>query len=331
MRSAKTLSMIRQLPRKPRQFFDLFEEYGTGSIARLPKHCNGGLEIHYIVQGHLHWEIEGRPFLVRPHSVFFTFPWEKHGSCADFEPGHFFHFVVFRMKNPRQKDPKKLRLAGGFGLSHSEQAEIFSKLLSVRNRCFAASADFCWVMARLTKELTQPGLLGRTSVIALSRAVLCELVKNICSTEARNQKNLLSQPRVLRFADELRVRCAEPWTLSSMAAACRLKRTQFEILTKELTGDPPSRLLNRFRVRQSQVPLKNTTRTITEIAFNAGFSSSQYFSRIFKNLVGVTPSQYRRRRGSLAAYDERFLKVLTELKDSNGVGRQGVPIKNGGR
>lgn len=319
--------MIRQLPRKPRQFFDLFEEYGTGSIARLPKHRNGGLEIHYIAQGHLHWEIEGRPFLVPPHSVFFTFPWEKHGSCVDFEPGHFFHFVVFRMKNPGQKSPKKLHLADGFGLSQKEQAEIFSKLLSVRNRCFAASTDFRWVMARLTRELTQPGMLARTNVIALSRAVLCELVKNIRSTEARNQKNPLSQPRVLQFADELRIRCAEPWTLSSMAAACRLKRTQFEMLTKEVTGDTPSRLLNRFRVRQAQLPLKNGSRTITEIAFNAGFGSSQYFSRIFKNLVGVTPSQYRRRGGSLAAYDERFLKVLTELKDSNGLRRRVSPSR----
>lgn len=326
--------MIRQLPRKPRQFFDLFEEYGTGSIARLPKHRNGGLEVHYIAQGHLHWEIEGRPFLVPPHSVFFTFPWEKHGSTADFEPGHFFHFVVFRVNHPEQKNTGTLRLAAGFGLSKAEQREIFSKLLAIRKRCFAASSDFRWAMARLTKELAQPGSMARTNIIALSRVVLCELVKNARSTEAPGHENFSSHPRVLRFADELRTRCAEPWTLGSMAAACRLKRTQFETLTKELTGDTPSRLLNRFRVRQSQVPLKNSTKTITEIAFDTGFSSSQYFSRIFKGLVGVTPSQYRRRRGHLAVYDQRFLKVLTELKDSRNERTKPAPNKvgkNGGR
>ena len=306
--------MIRQVPSKPRQFFDLFEEYGSGSIARLPKHRNNGLEVHYIAHGHLHWEIEGRPFPVPPRSVFFTFPWEKHGSTADYEPGHFFHFVVFRMQNPLQKNPKRLRLASRFGLSNSEQREIFSKLSSVRNRCFAASADFRWAMARLARELAQPGVLARTNIIALSRVVLCELAKNVRSTEVQNQKSSLSEPRVLRFTDELLTRCAEPWTLNSMAAACRLKRTQFEILTKELTGDTPSRLLNRFRIRQSQLPLKNSSRTITDIAFSAGFSSSQYFSRIFKGLIGITPSQYRRQKGNLALYDRRFLKVLTDLK-----------------
>ena len=63
---------------------------------RLPVHQNGGFEVHYIAKGHLHWEIEGRPFLVAPRSVFFTFPWERHGSCVDFEPGHLFHeFLCF--------------------------------------------------------------------------------------------------------------------------------------------------------------------------------------------------------------------------------------------
>src|SRR5258708_3900747 len=134
----KLMGVIRQLPRKPRRFFDLFEEFGSGSIARLPKHQNGGFELHYIAKGHLHWEIEGRPFLVPPHSVFFTFPWEKHGSCVDFEPGHFFHFAVFRVKEQRRAGPKKVRLVSGFSLSETDQDQIFRKLLSARNRCFAA-------------------------------------------------------------------------------------------------------------------------------------------------------------------------------------------------
>jgi AraC-like DNA-binding protein len=254
--------------------------------------------------------------LVAPRSVFFTFPWEKHGSCADFEPGHFFHFVVFRMFGREKKNPKKLRLARGFGLSDSEQTEIFSELAAVRNRCFAASPDFAWVLARLAKELTQPGTMARTNIIALSRAVLCELVKNASLAEVHTQKSPVSEPRVLKFVDELRTRCAEPWSLNSMAGACHLKRTQFETLTKELTGDTPSRLLNRFRIRQSQQPLRGTRKTITEIAFNAGFSSSQHFARIFKGLIGITPTQYRRRKGSPAVYDRRFLEVLTEIRAS---------------
>jgi AraC family L-rhamnose operon regulatory protein RhaS len=308
---------IRQFPRRPRYFSELFEEHGSGSIARLPTHQNGGFEVHYIAKGHLHWEIEGRPFLVAPHSVFFTFPWEKHGSCADFEPGHYFHFVVYRLGSAGNNDPKKVRLINEFGLSETEQRDIFRKLSSARKRCFAASPDFGWVMTQLTQELAQPGIMARTRVLALSRAVLCELVRSVHQAEAQVPKNSTSQRRILQFVDELRTRCAEPWTLGSMASACRLGRTQFERLTKELTGDAPSYLLNRFRVNQSQAFLKNGDKSITDVAFESGFSSSQYFARVFKSLAGMTPSEYRHQRGDLARYDQYFLRALARLRNTH--------------
>lgn len=307
---------VRHFPRKPRHFSELFEEYGSGSIARLPVHQNGGFEVHYIANGHLHWEIEGRPFLVAPRSVFFTFPWEKHGSCVDFEPGHLFHFVVCRLANRASPDGGTIRLADGFGLAESEQTEIFGALGATTNRCLAASPDFAWAMTRLASELEAPGFMARTSVVALSRTVLCELVRCVHQSENQSKKNSATSTRILQFVEELRRRCAEPWTLDSMAAACRLKRTRFETLTRELTGDAPSILLNRFRVRQSQILLKNNDKSITDVAFEAGFGSSQYFARVFKGMVGMTPSDYRRHRGNMARYDRHFLRALVRLKNA---------------
>lgn len=306
--------MIRQLPQNPLQFPDLFEEYGSGSIARLPKHQNGGFELHYIAEGYLHWEIEGRPFLVPPRSVFFTFPWEKHGSCVDFEPGHYFHFLVFQLQSTRKINPEKVRLVTAFGLTETEQNRIFHRLAAARNRCFAASPDFAWLIMRLMKELARPGVMARTNVIALSRAVLCELLENLQNYKDQNQNDSLSKRQVLRFTDKLRNQCSKPWTLQTMASACGLGRTQFEKLTKELTGDTPLLLLNRFRVRQARHLLKSTDKSITEIALDAGFGSSQYFSKIFKNLTGITPSQYRHKRSTLADYDQKFLRALAGLR-----------------
>jgi AraC-like DNA-binding protein len=170
-------------------------------------------------------------------------------------------------------------------------------------------------MTRLTDELARPGILAHTSIVALSRTVLCELVRSIHRVESQNTENSASQRRVLDFVEELRARCSEPWTLDSMAAACRLKRTQFETLTRELTGDAPSFLLNRFRVRQSQLSLKNNDKSVTDVAFEAGFGSSQYFARVFKGLVGMTPSEYRHQRGNMARYDRHFLRALARLKN----------------
>jgi len=73
-------------------------------------------------------------------------------------------------------------------------------------------------------------------------------------------------------------------------------------------------LLNRFRVRKAQQFLNTDAKTITEIAFDLGFDSSQYFSKVFRRLTGITPSHYRQVRGNLALYDQRFRRALARIQ-----------------
>jgi signal transduction histidine kinase/DNA-binding LacI/PurR family transcriptional regulator/AraC-like DNA-binding protein/DNA-binding LytR/AlgR family response regulator len=62
----------------------------------------------------------------------------------------------------------------------------------------------------------------------------------------------------------------------------------------EEMGLTPMAYLNRFRLRQSRRLLQSTCRSIGEIADAVGFSDSAYFSRVFKQEMGVSPSEYRR-------------------------------------
>ena len=58
----------------------------------------------------------------------------------------------------------------------------------------------------------------------------------------------------------------------------------------------PKAYLQRQRVNQARQLLQAPARTITDIAFASGFSSSQYFSKVFRKYVGATPSEACRRR-----------------------------------
>ncbi len=64
-------------------------------------------------------------------------------------------------------------------------------------------------------------------------------------------------------------------------------------LVKKETGLPLFEHINRVRVEMSKYELQHTTRTIAEIAQNAGFSHQNYYARIFKRMTGVTPSEFR--------------------------------------
>jgi AraC-like DNA-binding protein len=113
-----------------------------------------------------------------------------------------------------------------------------------------------------------------------------------------------AERRVRKLIDILVARDAEPWTLPSMSAACRLGRTQFSQILKKQTGDTPVTYLNRLRLREAQRLLRHSTKPITEIALVVGFNSSQYFATVFKEFTGMDARSFRdqaagRRRGKL--------------------------------
>lgn len=59
-------------------------------------------------------------------------------------------------------------------------------------------------------------------------------------------------------------------------------------------GTTPIKYLQRYRVNQAKSLLKNSQKTIMEIALDVGFSDSGYFSRIFHRETGMSPEQFRR-------------------------------------
>lgn len=65
---------------------------------------------------------------------------------------------------------------------------------------------------------------------------------------------------------------------------------------KKIFNTTPAKWIMKRRVRLAQELLENTSMTIGEIAFEAGFESQQHFCRAFKEHSGTTPSQWRLKR-----------------------------------
>ncbi|HJD32606.1 MAG TPA: helix-turn-helix domain-containing protein [Candidatus Eisenbergiella stercorigallinarum] len=49
------------------------------------------------------------------------------------------------------------------------------------------------------------------------------------------------------------------------------------------------------RVRQASEALSNTTKSVQQIAAEAGYEDEKYFSRLYKKVTGLSPSEYRRK------------------------------------
>ncbi|MDM1347633.1 helix-turn-helix domain-containing protein [Myroides marinus] len=62
---------------------------------------------------------------------------------------------------------------------------------------------------------------------------------------------------------------------------------------KECIGESPKEWINKVSILQSQLLLRDLTKSISEVAFELNYGDPSYFGRLFKKIVGSTPSEYR--------------------------------------
>ena len=82
--------------------------------------------------------------------------------------------------------------------------------------------------------------------------------------------------------------------IRQVAEELRITPNHLNKLFRQYLGVTPSLYLQNRRLLQAETLLKNTSRTIREIAFACGFSDANYFTRCFRNKNGMTPGEYRR-------------------------------------
>jgi AraC-like DNA-binding protein len=99
--------------------------------------------------------------------------------------------------------------------------------------------------------------------------------------------------RMLRARDAMDRAYAEPLDVASVAAVAHVSEAHFIRTFRAVFGETPHRYLQRRRVERSMFLLRETDRTVTEICMDVGFSSLGTFSRTFRDIVGITPSEYR--------------------------------------
>lgn len=86
-------------------------------------------------------------------------------------------------------------------------------------------------------------------------------------------------------------------SLVSLASICGYSPNYFSKLFSQLTGKGYSEFLNDMKVTHAKMLLVSTPKTVSEIAYFCGFTSLSNFYRVFKDAVGMSPTEYRERGG----------------------------------
>jgi transcriptional regulator GlxA family with amidase domain len=114
--------------------------------------------------------------------------------------------------------------------------------------------------------------------------------------------------RLLRARDRMDRDYARPLDVPALAHVALMSESHFIRSFKRTFGETPHRYLQRRRVERAMFLLRHTEDSVTGISIDVGFFSLGSFSRMFGEIVGETPSQYRL-RGSLGAVPTCFTKA----------------------
>lgn len=174
-------------------------------------------------------------------------------------------------------------------------AELTAYLRENEQPAWNASAEIQDCFQQIGKTIREGTSPSRLAVYA--NELLLHLLEHFREEDAPRVKSLTDARRSVElFLSSLAVSHADPWTLESMAESCGLGMTRFTHYCKRITNQTPQQHLNQLRLEAAATELKERPeKSVTDIAFDRGFSTSQYFSTAFRKAYGVTPREYRKR------------------------------------
>jgi AraC family transcriptional regulator len=156
----------------------------------------------------------------------------------------------------------------------------------------AALKQIMWL---LVAEINQGAPLGRLYADHLIHAMMLRLlyVGQPGGQRIRSAASPLPTRALRRVIDRMET-LASDLDLQTLADESGYSRRHFVRMFERATGCTPHRYLLKMRVERAQALLKGKSLSLIDVAVECGFSSQSHMSKVFRQLLGVTPGDYRR-------------------------------------
>lgn len=83
------------------------------------------------------------------------------------------------------------------------------------------------------------------------------------------------------------------YNVDALSSDMALNRSHFYRKLHALTGQSPTEFIRTIRLRRAEALLRASGRSVSEVAYECGFNSPVFFRKYFKEVYGVTPSEYK--------------------------------------
>lgn len=184
------------------------------------------------------------------------------------------------------------RLKADTATSHIPVILLTARSLSEqREEGYGTGAD-----SYLTKPFTGSLLLARIDNLIHSRTLLRSLFSGNSKEEEKEEEMLGAQDQtfVTRLREVIRDNMGDSdFSVERIGEEIGLSRVQLYRKVKALTGQTPVELLRKARLERGRRLIEKTEKSVSEIAYEVGFTSPSYFNKCFKDEFGISPGAMR--------------------------------------
>ena len=155
-----------------------------------------------------------------------------------------------------------------------------------------ALAHLCFACAEMLSTRV-PGKSER--VTALMQLFAAYLVEKYTDAVSENPEHRGGLPigKLRKVEDYVGERLAEDISVEALADLVELSPFHFSRVFKQATGMSPLQFVTRERIVHAQKLIRETSRSLIEIALEVGYTSPSHFAQVFRRVIGVAPTEFR--------------------------------------
>lgn len=246
------------------------------------------IRVYYIIEGKFEWRIHQRQHLLYPGDVALILPGQRFGSEKGFlEIGSisWIHIHIQKLESGKM-------IPGQWSsLSESESLAIGKIFLLNNSIVLSKLPEAGRILHYIQNEVFNREIGYGTRVNHLIDELFIVITRQL----TRQNNPARDFPKVfMQLEQTLRQNLSHQWTVEEMAAVVGMGTTLFNEKVKNYSGFSPINYLINIRISEAIKLLKKEDISLTDIALDIGFYSSQHFSTTFKKLTGYTPSEFRK-------------------------------------
>jgi AraC family L-rhamnose operon regulatory protein RhaS len=264
---------------------------GNGVVVFESRHAAGFIgqlkddyaKFHLVIDGHAKWESNGRQYQVKSDTLFHIAPHIEHSQADLPSQPVTLYAIHYRPELLSQPLAADLLRVGMLPLD-----------LSSARVCQALEVRSIFQEMLFEQEMKQAGWEEMLRACLFNLAVLTiRLMQRLHSGDPVFQRGNLSAERVAHYALRLKSQFLRTDRLEDAARSVSLSRRQFTEVFRNVTGQTWRQYILRLRLEHALKLLLQTDKSVTAIAFEAGFDDVSHFHHRFKAAFGQRPMLYR--------------------------------------